>query len=163
MSNLIRVGFEGVLALNTAAAGPNQYSTPTWTEIDVVKNLTLVIENQTADIGMRRGKGWASNMNAIKDLPIEVEALYEKTNDNLEKFFLATITPRTFLDCLILDGPVEAAAGGIASKGVRAWFNVSKWELSQGLGDAMMCKFTLGVGYFASGEEPKEFTGTVAT
>lgn len=161
MSNLIRLGFEGVLALNTASS--NAYTTPTWTEIDVVKSLTLVIENQTADIGMRRGKGWASSMNAIRDLPIEVEALYEKSNANLAKFFDASITPRMFLDCLILDGPVVAPVGGTASKGMRAWFNVSKWELSQGLGDAMMCKFTLGVGYFVSGQEPKEFTGTVAT
>jgi hypothetical protein len=156
----ILLGFEGVLLLNTASTTP--YATPTWDEIDTVKNMALKVTSQTADIGMRRGKGWGSQMNSIKDLPIEVEALYEKGNADLEQFFLAAITPRKFLDCVILDGPLITPAGGVASKGMRAHFNISDWELGQQLADGQMVKWTMAVGYFIAGEEPKAFTGTVA-
>lgn len=160
MSRNILLGFEGVLLVNTATT--NAYATPTWVEIDTVKNIALKVTSQTADIGMRRGKGWGSQMNSIKDLPIEVEALYEKGNAALNEFFLAAVTPRKFLDCVILDGPLIEAAGGVASKGMRAHFNISDWELGQQLADGQMVKFTMAVGYFIAGQEPKAFTGTVA-
>ena len=161
MSNKILLGFEGVILLNTATSTP--YATPDWDEVDTIKDTALEIANQVADIGMRRGKGWQSEMNATRNIPIQFSALYEKGNTILEAFFLASITPRKFLDIVILDGPLVVPAGGVASKGFRAWFNVSQWKLGQNLADGQMVEVTMAPGWFPSGEEPKPFTGTVAS
>ena len=153
-----RLGFECTMFVNTGT-----YATPIWRELDTVTNTSLVVQNAVADVSMRRGKGWASEMNALTRLPIQVEAIYEKNNVDLEQFFDAAVTKRDFLDVLFLDGPLVAPVGGVASEGLRFWANVSDWERGEELENAVAVSFTLGTAPFPANQEPKIFLGTVAT
>jgi len=158
MASKILMGFEGKFYYSSAAT----YATPTWVEQDTIKNIALVLEGTEADITMRRGKGFKSSALALIDMPLELEMVYEQANSDQQKFFAAFMDRQLLLDCLILDGPVIAATGKTASKGMRAWLEVLKWELGQEIEGVQMLKVSCKPGWFAPGEEPKEFTGTVS-
>jgi hypothetical protein len=44
---------------------------------------------------------------------------------------------------------------------MRAWLEIIKWELGQEIEGVQMLKVSAKPGWFAPGEEPKAFTGTV--
>ena len=158
MSSKILMGFEGKFYSNSGSV----YATPTWAEEDTIKNIALVLEGTEADITMRRGKGFKSSALALIDMPLELEMVYEQANTNQQQFFACFMDRQLLMDCLILDGPVVAAAGKTASKGMRSWLEVMKWELGQEIEGVQMLKVSCKPGWFAAGEQPKPFTGTVA-
>lgn len=155
------VGFEGSLLVNTAVM-PAGYTTPTWAELDTVSETAILIESKETEINMRRGGGWGSNIATIRNAPIELKAVYEQNNTNLNRLRAAALDPKMRLDMLILDGRLVAPVGGQASTGLRAWFTVVKWKLGQMVADGQMLEATLKLAWFPTGQAPQSFTGTVA-
>ena len=155
------VGFEASLMVNTAVM-PAGWATPTWAELDTVSETAILIESKETEINMRRGGGWGSNIATIRNAPIELKAVYEQNNTNLNRLRAAALDPKLRLDMVILDGRMIAPVGGQASTGLRAWFTVTKWKLGQMVADGQMLEATLKLAWFPTGQEPRSFTGTVA-
>ena len=155
------IGFEGSLLVTTAVM-PAGYTTPTWAELDTVSETAILIESKETEINMRRGGGWGANVATIRNAPIELKAIYEQNNTNLNRLRAAALDPKMRLDMLILDGRLIAPVGGQPSTGLRAWFTVTKWKLGQNVADGQMLEATLKLAWFPTGQGPVSFTGTVA-
>lgn len=157
-----RLGFEAVLLHNTATDN-TAYASPTWTENDTVKDMALNLEGDEVDVSMRRGKGWKATARGLRDAPIEIVMVKERGNTLQAAFRDAFFNPRRTLDLLILDGPLQVAAGQVASEGLRAHFEVLSYTENQNLADGQLITVSIKPGYHVAGQEPRDFTGTVAS
>lgn len=69
---MIKLGMEAKLYRNSGT-----YASPTWTEIQNVKDLTLNLEAGEADVTTRGNAGWRATIASLKDGSIEFDMVWD--------------------------------------------------------------------------------------
>ena len=132
---MAKVGYQHFLYVNTGTI-----PAPTWTEVDLARDVTLNREKTEIDATSRataRG-GWTATEDGLKSFTAEFESLYDPGNpafDALEAAFDAN----TDVDVLVLDGAVSVDG----SAGVRVTCGVFGGNRSEPLNDVVTVNYSL--------------------
>lgn len=128
----IKLGMEAKLFRNTG-----DYASPTWVEMQNVKDLTLNLEAGEADATTRGNAGWRATIAALKDGSIEFEMIW----DTADADFTAikdTFFGSTDLEFAVMDGDVAASG----SQGLRATMSITNFSRSEALEEAISVSVT---------------------
>lgn len=109
------------------------YGTPTWVEIDNVKDLTLNLDKDETDVTTRASGGFKEFVDGMIDASVEWSMLWDTSDANFTAIRTAFFA-KTAVEFLILDGD-EATAG---SQGLRVTCMVKGFTRNETLGDALM-------------------------
>lgn len=83
------------------------YGTPTWTEIDNCRDLSMSREKGDAD-GSKRSSTWREKLTTLKDMSIEWEMVYDTEDANFAALKTAW-DDNTNLDLAIADGAIATS------------------------------------------------------
>ena len=147
----IPLGYQAKAYINTATSG-----TPTWTEIDIIRNVTLNLEKGEADVTTRGAKGWKEVLPTLKEATIDTEAVWDAENTLFAKLLDAFLND-TNLEFLFLDGDVKTKG----SQGLRAVCGIFKFSRDEQLDGALIANVSLKPTYGAV--KPSWFTVTTGT
>ena len=125
----IPLGYQAKAYINDAADS----ATPKWTEIDIIRNVTLNLEKGEADVTTRGANGWKEVLPTLKEATIESELVWD-TDAELFQKLLKSFLEDTSLEFLFLDGPVETKG----SQGLRAVCGVFKFSRDEQLDGALI-------------------------
>lgn len=123
---MTRIGLDCKLYRNTAV-GNNAYSSPIWTEIVNVKDVTLPLTKGEADAS-RRGSSWKTRIGTLKDASIDFQ-LIQQDGDASFTALLDSFLLGTPIDLLVLNGPITDTA----AQGLRATCEVFNFQDGQPL------------------------------
>lgn len=110
----------------------NTYASPTWVEIENVKDLSVPNEKTMADASTRRS-GVAEEVGTIKKLGIEFDMVKDHADADWEALNDA-YWGNTVVEFLCLDGSKDVAG----SRGVRFGAEVAKFDETQSLEGVVM-------------------------
>ena len=147
----IPLGYQAKAYINTSTT-----TTPTWTEVDIIRNVTLNLEKGEADVTTRSAKGWKEVLPTLKEATIETELVWDTTHTIFAKFLDAFLND-TNLEFLFLDGEVTATG----SQGLRAVCGIFKFSRDEQLDGALIANVSLKPTYGAV--KPSWFTVTTGT
>ena len=69
----VKISLDGKLYYCAAGIG----GVPTWTEIKIVRDMTVTISKGEADVSSRGGGGWKAVVGTMKELVIDFEIVYD--------------------------------------------------------------------------------------
>lgn len=154
----VRLGLDCKLFRNSST-----WASPTFVEIEDVKDVTITLEKNAAEVTTRANNGWKATRAALKDATVEFDYIVNPDRaDSVTDFeFLRDAWLNdSNVELWAADGPSDGGDTGEVTQGLRAWFNVMDMTQKQSLEDAQVfsfkCKPTLG----ANAPEWKEVTGT---
>jgi hypothetical protein len=143
-------GKDFFLYRNSATPG-----TPTWVEIENVRDVTRTLEKSLADASVR-GSSYRLQVGTLKDLSVEFQMVYDDEDvdvDALEDAF----QDDSNIEFLTLDGPI----GTVGSKGLRFMGQVTNFSVNEALEDVGLIDVTLVPG-FDSANLPRRVNVAVA-
>jgi TP901-1 family phage major tail protein len=108
------------------------YASPTWVEIDSVKDVTLSLETGEADVTTRAAGGWRESIATLRDASLEFEMVYDSAGTHFAAVKDA-FTGGTSIEFLILDG-AESVTG---SQGLRAEMSIMSFSRNEALEEAL--------------------------
>jgi len=135
----IPLGYQAKAYINTSTTG-----TPSWTEISIIRNVTLNLEKGEADVTTRGAKGWKEVLPTLKEASIDTEAVWD-TEDTLFGKLLDAFLNDTNLEFLFLDGDVKTTG----SQGLRAVCGIFKFSRDEQLDGALLANVSLKPTYGA--------------
>ena len=147
----IPLGYQAKAYINTASG-----TTPTWSEIDIVRNVTLNLEKGEADVTTRGAQGWKEVLPTLKEASIETELVWDTSHTIFGKLLQAFLNDEN-LEFLFLDGPNTQAG----SQGLRAVCGVFKFSRDEQLDGALIANVSFKPTYGAV--KPSWFTATSGT
>lgn len=124
------------------AAGPDS---PSWAEVENIRDLDLSLESGEADVTTRGNNGWEAVVATLKKGSLEFEMVWD-TGDPDFAAFLAAWLAKSSIECLALDGPV----GSPGHTGLRSFFKVLKCSRSEKLQEAVIASVTIKPTYHAT-------------
>jgi predicted secreted protein len=130
---MIVLGLDAKLYRNTG-----NYASPTWVEVENVKDVTLGLSKSEADVTTRKNGGWRAIVGALKEGVVSFEMLWDTADTDFQAFLDAWLND-TSIEVLCLDGSVSA--GG--SEGLRATFSVIQFERQEPLEEAIKVAVTI--------------------
>ena len=139
----IKLGMEGKLYRNTA-----DYATPTWVEMQNVKDLTLSVEANEADATTRGNNGWEAIVAALKKGSIEFEMVWDTADADftaIQQAFFGNTT----IEFAVMDGDVASSG----SQGLRATMTITNFSRSEPLQEVMTVSVTIKPTYAANAPE----------
>lgn len=143
-----KLGYQAKLYRNTGTHG-----TPVWNEIVNVKDLTLNIEKDEADVTTRGNNGWKAMVATLKDASLDFDMVWDTGDEDFtalqESFF-----DDTTVEVLCLDGAYDT----VGSQGLQATVMVKNFSRDEKLADALMAKVKIRPTY--SSYAPEWFTAT---
>jgi hypothetical protein len=116
-------------------------SSPTWSEVTNVRDLTRNLESSLADASIR-GSDFRLQVPTIKDLAVDFQMVYDPDDthyDAMEDAFFAN----EMQEFLILDGSIAVAG----SKGIRFQGYVANFSVNEALEDIGLTDVSLTPGY----------------
>src|SRR6187455_1224412 len=120
---MIKLGMEAKLYRNSGS-----YASPTWAELDNVKDLTLNLEAGEADVTTRGNAGWRATIASLKDGSIEFDMVWDTADASFtaikDAFFGGTA-----VEFAVMDGDIETAG----SQGLRASMSITGFSRSEAL------------------------------
>jgi len=125
---MIKLGMEAKLYRNEGT-----YASPTWTELQNVKDLTLNLEAGEADVTTRGNAGWRATIAALKDGSIEYDMLWDTADANFSAIKDAFFNG-TNIEFAVMDGDIATTG----SQGLRAEMSITGFSRSEALEEAMM-------------------------
>ena len=128
----MKLGLEAKLYRNTGT-----YATPTWKEMENVKDLTLNLEASEADATTRGNGGWRATVAALKEGSIEFEMVWDTADDDFTAIQEAYFNG-TEIEFAVLDGDVTV--GG--TQGLRATMSILKFTRTEPLEEAITVSVT---------------------
>jgi predicted secreted protein len=134
---LTRLGLEAKLYRNAGT-----YEAPELVEVDNVKDLTLNLEKNTADVTTRGSGGWRQMVAVLRDGTIDFGMLYKPSDANFQAIrdaFLADDLDDQSIEFFVMSTDVDDAD----SEGLRATFMVEKFTANQPLEEAQMFDVTI--------------------
>jgi hypothetical protein len=150
----INLGMNAKLyVMNTAATPtvPVPYNTALgqWIECPNIKDLTLDISVDSADVTVRGNNGWKASVATLKDATIDFDIISNTQNSDyilLKNAFLSNL--RIGVLCLDKDKSTPASAGGDASwngagEGLKADMNVVKFSRGEQLAEGIKISVSL--------------------
>lgn len=129
----IKFGIDGKVYYNTGS-----FASPTWALMPNVRDLTINLSGEKADVTTRGNAGWKAEKRVLKTASIEFEMIWDTEDDGCAALAAAYFA-NSSMEFLILDGPVGTAG----SEGLRATMDVSEFGRSEQLTDAMKVPVTL--------------------
>lgn len=133
MTDIYRLGKDAKAYRNT-----NTYGSPTWVEIDIVKDATLSLDKGEFD-GSRRGSGgWKQSAGTMKSAEIELDILH-KPGDAGYEALRDSFLNNTVIDMAIMDGNILTSG----SEGLRAEMEVFSLSREEKLEEGIMVKVKL--------------------
>jgi hypothetical protein len=134
------LGYNAKLYRNTGT-----YASPTWSEMTNVKDLTLNMDLDEADVTTRASGGWKANVATLLDGSIEFEMVYDPTDANFTAVQTAFFS-RSAVEFAAMDGPIATAG----SQGLRATCMVKQFSVEEKLAEALTVKVTIKPTYAAN-------------
>ena len=121
------VGYDCVLYYNNGTVG-----SPSWLEIDTVRDVTLNLERNEIDDTSRTTNGWRSRLAGLAQWGADFEMIYNTANTAWQKvresFFL-----NTSIEVLVLDGDITVDD----QEGIRGTVFVTNFERAEPLEEAV--------------------------
>jgi len=121
------VGYDCVLYYNNGTSG-----SPSWLELDTVRDVTLNLERNEVDDTSRTTAGWRSRLAGLAQWGADFDMIYNTDNTAWQKvresFFL-----NTSIEVLILDGDISVDG----QEGLRGTVFVTSFERSEPLEEAV--------------------------
>lgn len=114
------------------------YAVPVWDEITLVKDLTLNVTKDVADVTTRASGGWKEFVDGLKDASVEFSTLWDTANADFTAIQTAFLG-NTALEFAIMDGPIATPT----QQGLRATMLVENFTRNEVLGEALMVDCTL--------------------
>ncbi len=124
----IPLGYEAKAYINKSTS-----STPTWEEIDIIRNVTLNLEKGDADVTTRGSNGWKEVLPTLKEASIDCETIWDVQAAIFKKLLESFLLDEQ-LEMLFLDGPVTKKG----SQGLRAVCCVFKFSRDEQLDGALI-------------------------
>ncbi|HZT79582.1 MAG TPA: hypothetical protein VFA26_05155 [Gemmataceae bacterium] len=127
-----KIGLDGNLYRNTGT-----YSTPVWTLIPTVRDLTLEMSASEADVSSR-GQNFKLKRTALLELSVDGELIYNPTDPNytaLRDGFLN----KTVIEFAVADGPIATSG----TQYLRMSCQVFKFSRGEPLEGAMTNSFSI--------------------
>jgi predicted secreted protein len=128
----VKLGDEMKLYLCAAGIG----GTPAWTEVPIIRDVTLSHSKGEADVSVRGAGGWKRVVGAMKEATIEFEMVWD-TEDAAFQAIKDAYFDDTLLGLAVMDGDVAAAG----SEGLWADCAILKFDRKEPLDGAV----TVGV------------------
>lgn len=122
-----------------AADGVHEGVAPTLAEVANVKDLSIGLEKDEADITTRGNGGSEAVTGTLKKAPVEFEMIYNPTGDTAQLAMLNSYLASTPIAFAVLDG--DAATAG--TEGFWADFEVLAFKKGEQLKDAQMVNITM--------------------
>lgn len=119
----IKAGWEYKLYRNT-----NTYASPTWNEVDNVKDLQMPHGGSADDVTIRRHGAYKASMLAQKEIGATFEMLIDYDDADFTAFRTAHYN-RSTIDVIICDGDITVSG----TKGMRFVAAVTKFDEDQSL------------------------------
>lgn len=114
------------------------YATPTWDEMDWIRDVTLSLPTAAAEASNRAGGGWEEFIEGLISLTINCSADWDESNADQDVIKTAK-TGRSGVEILCLDGD-EGTSG---NEGIRATCMVEDFERVEVLGESQKLNFSL--------------------
>ncbi len=127
------LGYNAKLYRNTGTHG-----SPTWVEMTNVKDLTLNMDLDEADVTTRGNAGWKANVATLLDGSIEFEMVYDPTDASFTAVQTAFFT-RAAIEFAAMDGPIATTG----SQGLKATCMVKQFSVEEKLAEALTVKVTI--------------------
>jgi len=127
-----RVGFRGALYINTGTI-----TTPVWTEIPCVRDVTLNLSSDDVDDTCRVTDGWRSRLAGLREWGADFEMVYEPLDaafNDVREAFLAG----TSLEVAILDEDISIDG----TEGIQGTVFVTEFNREEPLEDVMNSSVT---------------------
>lgn len=133
------------LGLNAVAVeNDGTFGTPDWTNAaliyDIIKDVTLNISTEEADVTTRGGNGWKQSLATLKDASVEISGVWENGDTNFASLMSAFLN-NTTLDLGFFDGPATTGA-----QGLHAEFVVTELSRNEEVSGALTFSATLKPG-----------------
>jgi hypothetical protein len=136
----VKTGVNSKVYRNTAS-GSSKYGTPTWTEVDHIKDATAPQPWDMVDASVR-----ASRVKLYHPTQKDLAPTILVRCDDVDAGYLAfrqAAEEGTTLDLLIIDGPLTVEG----SRGFRAFFHASETGQDQAIGNVLYSAFDLKPGF----------------
>lgn len=140
------LGLEAKLYIDDQAS----YASPTWAEVSNVKDLTLTLEKNLADVSTRGSGGWRANRAVLKDATIGFKMIWDTSDVNFQ-IIRDAFLDNEFVNVAAMDGDIETPG----SEGLRAMCEVSKFTRNEPLEEALDVDVELKPAFFPS--DPPEW------
>ena len=128
-----KLGMEARLYRNTGT-----YETPTWTEIDNVKDVTLNLETGEADVTTRANNGWRATAATLKDWSVEFEMVWDTADAGFTAIQEAYFD-NTSIEFAVMDGDIATSG----TQGLRATMAVTNFSRNEPLEEAITVSVTI--------------------
>lgn len=112
------------------------FSSPTWAEVENIKDLTLDLSASEADVSTR-ASDWRQIKATLQDVTVTFQMLYDTADADWTAFHDAFIN-KTNIDLFVADG----ASGTNGTEGLHAEFTVTQFSVSEALEDVLLCDIT---------------------
>ena len=113
------------------------YASPTWTEIDNVRDVTLSMETGEADVTTRAASGWRQSIATLKDAGLDFEMVWDSTDTGFTALKTAFLNG-TNVEFLVLDG--DSTTSG--NQGLRAEMSIMSFSRNEALEEALTVSVT---------------------
>ena len=129
----VKLGLDAKLYRNTGSHG-----SPTWNEVENVRDVTLNLEAGEADVTTRGNAGWRATVATLKDASVEFDMVWDTADDDFAAFRDAFLN-HTAVEVAVMDGDVAAAG----SQGLRATCAVTNFSRNEPLEEAVTVSVTI--------------------
>jgi len=128
-----KFGYEAKLYRNTGT-----YASPVWNEVPNVKDLSVDIGADEADVSTRKNAGFKATAQGLKDAPVEFGMVWD-TEDLDFSAFQDAFFDGTPIEVAVMDGDIAVAG----SEGLRATMAVMGFSRNEPLGEALSVAVSL--------------------
>jgi len=135
-----RLGMNAKLYRNTG-----DYTSPTWTEVDNVKDLTLNLEKGEADVTTRANQGWRATVGTLKDASVEYQMVWDSGDADFVAVRTAFFSNQA-IEFAVMDGDINDTE----SQGLRATFDILSFTRNEALEEAITFDVTMKPTYAAN-------------
>lgn len=132
-----RLGRDGKTYRNTGS-----YASPVWNEIDNIREVTLNLEGEKADVATRKNGVWGAKVTVELMASVDFQMVWDSSDTDFLAISTAFFALST-IEFLVLDGAVATAG----SRGLRATCTISKFSRSEKLKEAMLADVSIEPAY----------------
>jgi len=115
------------------------HASPTWDEIDIVRDCTLSMEQNENDITARNGLGYVQTAGTLIDASVEFGVVWDTGNAAFSAL-LTAFFDRAPVELRVLDNDQTDPETGV---GLQAFFVVTSFTRNEGIADVLTADLTL--------------------
>lgn len=144
-----RLGLEAKAYRDTA----NDYTTPTWSEVTNIRDLTQNLEKGEADMSTRGSGGFRAVRGTLKNGTVEFQMLFAPSDPEFTAIQNAYFN-NEILHMAFMSGDITTAG----EQGLRGWFDVLNFSRSEALEEGQLVDVTMALAPALAAEPPYWYT-----